>query len=186
MIEQEIKLQFEHVEAARQAVIAAGGRLVVSRRLLDDRLFDFPDERVRQSGMTLRVRRDVSRAYLTLKGPMQSGTIKTREEWETSIGSAAVVEAALAAIGMRQTFRAEKFREEYEIGQARLAIDEAPVGVFVEIEASPEEIGRTSALLQRTQADYRLESYPTLWRRWCEVHGLPPGDMLFGAETAAG
>jgi hypothetical protein len=34
MVEQEVKLQFEDVEAARSAVTTAGGRLVVSRRLL--------------------------------------------------------------------------------------------------------------------------------------------------------
>jgi adenylate cyclase class 2 len=184
MIEQEVKLQFGNLEAARQAVTTAGGRLVVSRRLLDDRLFDFPDGRIRASGMTLRIRRDAECAYFTLKGPVQPGTIKTREEWETSIGSAAIVEAALAAAGMEQMFRSQKYREEYELGQARIAIDEAPVGVFVEIEASPEEIDRASTLLGRTRGDYRVESYPTLWRQWRAVRGLPPGDMLFDTEPA--
>jgi adenylate cyclase class 2 len=182
MIEREVKLQFEHAEAARLAVVTAGGRLVVSRRLLDDRLFDFPDGRLRAMGMTVRVRHDEARAFLTLKGPLLPGVVKAREEFETLIGSAGTVEAALSAVGMRRVFRSQKYREEYDIDQAHIAIDEAPMGVFVEIEASYDAIARTSGLLGRTPADYRVESYPALWRQWRERHALPPGDdMLFDA-----
>lgn len=164
--------------------MTAGGRLVVSRRLLDDRLFDFADARLRAVGMTLRVRRDHEHAYMTLKGPLLPGVIKAREEFETSIGSAETVEAALAMVGIRQVFRAQKYREEYDVDavRAHLAIDETPMGVFLEIEASGDAIDRTSLLLGRTRADHRVESYPTLWRRWREQRGLPPGDMLFGTD----
>jgi inorganic triphosphatase YgiF len=66
-LEQEIKLAFESLEAARRAVLTAGGRLVVSRRLLDDRLFDTADERLRRSGSAFRIRRDGDRTLLTFK-----------------------------------------------------------------------------------------------------------------------
>ena len=180
MTEQEVKLRFATVEAARQAVMATGSRLVVSRRMLDDRLFDFSDGRLRLMGVTLRVRRDADRAYMTLKGPVQPGPVKSREEWETLVGSAATVEAALGFAGFQVMFRSQKYREEYDLDGAHLAIDETPFGVFVEIEAgSPEAIEHVSARLGRTPADYSLVSYPTLWRQWREAQGLPPADMLF-------
>ena len=179
MVEQEVKLQFEDVEAARSAVITAGGRLVASRRLLEDRLFDTASATLQKTGRTLRVRRDHERAFLTVKGPLQRGPVKARDEFETTIGDASIVEAILDALGFRPVFRSQKYREEYELGDAKLAIDDAPVGVFIEIEATPAEISRIAGLVGRTAADYRLESYPTLWRRWCDERGLGVRDMVF-------
>ena len=183
MIEQEVKLAFPQFEAARQAIIAAGGRLVASRRLLEDRLFDLPDGRLRLSGQTLRTRRDSTNGYITFKGPVHPGPVKSREELETRIGDVDVLEAALVAMGFAQVFRAEKYREEYALDAARLAIDDTPFGVFVEIEASPDEIERVARLIGRTPADYSLDSYPTLWRRWCEGAGLPDRDMVFSVSN---
>jgi adenylate cyclase class 2 len=182
MLEQEVKLPFEHAEAARQAIIQAGGRLVVSRRLIDDRLFDHPDSRLQRAGMTLRTRRDVPHSLMTLKGPARPGPVKSREEFETTIGDVDVFETALRAMGFVQTFRAQKFREEYALDDAHLTIDEVPFGVFVEIESSPAEIERVARAIGKTTADYRLESYPALWRAWCASAGLSSRDMLFDAS----
>jgi adenylate cyclase class 2 len=178
-IEQEVKLSFESVEAARQAVQTAGGRLVVSRRLIEDQLFDTADGQLREKGTALRLRRDGIGAVLTWKGPSEAGPVKTREERETRVGDAAVLESILTALDYRPAFRAQKYREEYRLGDAAVTIDETPAGVFVEIEAAPEEIERVAALLERSPADYRLESYPALWRQWCDEHGRAAGDMIF-------
>lgn len=180
MIEQEVKLPFPHLEAARQALNAAGGRLVVSRRLIDDRLFDFVDHRLRRGGMTLRTRRDDGQGLLTFKGPVLPGPVKAREELETRVGDLDILEAALRGMGFVQVFRAEKYREEYALAAAHVTIDEVPFGVFVEIEAPAAEIERAARALGRSPADYRLESYPTLWRQWCQGQGLSDRDMRFG------
>jgi adenylate cyclase class 2 len=181
MLEQEIKLQFPNLESARAAVAAAGGCLTVPRRLIDDQLFDTPDGRLGRAGTALRLRRDHDRAVLTVKGPVLPGPVKSREELETSIGDATIAEAMLTALGFQPYFRSQKFREEYTIGSTHLTVDEAPVGVFVEVEGTPEGISRVSVLLGRTPADYRLESYMELWRRRCSDSGVTePADMLFG------
>src|SRR5687768_1506548 len=122
MLEQEVKLQFDHVEAARQALHTAGGRLVVSRRLIEDRLFDSTGAELHGSGRALRVRRDREAAYLTFKGPVQPGVVKTREELETAIGDASTIESVLAALGFHPIFRSQKYREEYQLGEAKLTI----------------------------------------------------------------
>lgn len=179
MIEQEVKLQFPHVEAARQAVTAAGGRLVLSSRLIEDRLLDTVDVSLRRSGKTLRVRRDGTDTFITFKGPLLPGVVKSREEIETRVGNAAVIEALLGGLGFHQVFKAQKYREEYDLDRAHVTIDRAPVGVFIEIEALPQRIEEVTRLLGRTPADYILDSYPTLWRAWCETHRLPHGDMVF-------
>ena len=178
-LEQEIKLPFPTLEAARQAVLSAGGRLVLSRRLVDDQLFDTPDFTLREAGTAVRVRRDGPRAALTWKGPSQPGPVKSREELETAIGDADTVSRILSSLGYRASFRSQKYREDYTIDGTTVVIDDTPFGVFLEIEASPERIAQVAAALGRTPADYRLESYVGLWRRWCEAHGRPFGDMLF-------
>lgn len=182
-IEHEVKLSFSSVEAARQAVETAGGRLDVSRRLLDDRLFDTADQQLRQRGCALRLRRDGARGIITFKGPVQAGPVKSREEIETAVANADVAEAILSSLGYRRWFRGEKYRAEYLVGEARVTIDDSPVGVFVEIEAAPDAIDAVTTRLGRTPADHRLDSYPGLWAAWCESHGRPFGDMTFEAAA---
>lgn len=179
MLEQEVKLVFESAEAARRTVVDAGGRLVVSRRLLCDTLYDTPDGRLQGVRSALRVRRDRGRGVLTFKGPVQPGAVKTREEIETAVDSAESAERLVSSLGFQPWFRAEKYREEYEVGAARVMVDETPIGVFVEVEASPGDIEQAVRRLGRTPADYRLESYPRLYFAWCERQGVTPGEMLF-------
>lgn len=178
MLEQEVKLEFDDVEAARRLVQATGARLVVSRRLLDDLLFDTPDQQLRKAGKALRIRRDGTNGILTLKGPVQAGTVKTREETETGVDPAAA-EAVLRGLGFRRWFRSQKYREEYVLGACRVMIDETPIGVFLELEGSPEAIERAAAALGRSPVDYRLESYPRLFSQWCEAAGEKFRDMTF-------
>jgi adenylate cyclase class 2 len=179
MLEQEIKLEFESVEAARRSITATGARLEVSQRLLEDRLFDTEQQHLRQAGTALRVRRDGTRAILTFKGPAQPAHIKSREEIETGVGDAEVAEAILHGLGFRCWFRSQKRREEYRLGKALVTIDDTPIGVFVEIEAAPDDIDRVATQLGRSRADYRLESYPRLYARWREAKGIEERDMLF-------
>jgi adenylate cyclase class 2 len=178
-LEQEVKLGYPTVEAARQAAIAAGGRLVVSRRLLDDRFFDTHDFRLRRESQTLRIRRDGDRATLTWKGPPQPGEVKTREEIEAGCTDALDLLALLGALGYVPCFRAQKFREEYRVGTALVTVDETPFAVFVEVEAPPDVIADVVGRLGRSAADYELASYVRLWRQWCQAHDVPFGDMVF-------
>lgn len=158
---------------------AAGGRLDVSRRLLSDVLFDSEDGRLRAEGTAVRVRRDGHRTFLTFKGRVQRGPVKSRDEFETTVGDPEMAELILAGLGLRPWLRTEKFREEYLLGSARVVIDETPIGVFIEIEATPHEIDLAATQLGRGPADYRLESYSRLYFDWCQAHRLPPTNMTF-------
>lgn len=178
-LEQEIKLRYRTIEAARRAVTAAGGRLVVSRRLLDDVFYDAADGRLRRQSQALRLRRDGPHAVLTWKGPPRPGAVKTREEIETDCADADRLAALLGALGYVACFRTQKYREEYRLDEALVTVDEPPFGIFVEIEASPSVIASVAGRLGRHPADYELDSYVALWRRWCEAQGRPFGDMLF-------
>jgi adenylate cyclase class 2 len=178
-IEEEVKLAFDDVEAARRAVATAGGRLVVSRRLIEDRLFDTADGWLRRARLSLRVRRDGADAYLTFKGAPRTGPVKSREEIETHIDDAAIGEALVSALGFRPAFRSQKYREEFALGATRVAIDETPMGVYIEVEGAPADIESAANSLGRSRHDYVLASYPELHADWRRRRNLEPGDCVF-------
>jgi predicted adenylyl cyclase CyaB len=163
MIEQEVKLRFDSHEAARQAVIAAGGRLVRSERPQDDRFLDTADDRLSNGLCALRIRREPGVTTLTFKGPTEAGPVKSREEIETTVADADVAEALLGKLGFTEWWRILKHREDYLIGDVRVFIDRTPVGVFVEIEGTFETITATAHALGRAPRDYILDSYRALY-----------------------
>jgi len=161
-LEQEVKLRFGSLEAARLAVVSAGGRLVQSRRLQSDRFLDTPGLQLSEAKLALRLRREPGAATLTYKGVPQGGPVKSREEIETTVADADALELVFTRLGFTEQWRFEKHREDYAVGDAKVFIDESVVGVFVEIEGRPELIEETAARLGKSPADYILSSYRSL------------------------
>jgi len=167
-------------EEARRRVLGAGATPLRARRLQHDVLVDTADRRLLAAGTALRVRTDGDRAYLTFKGPVRPGPMKAREEIESEAASGAALLAILAALGYAPAFRYEKYREEYAADGAVIAIDETPIGTFVEIEGTTAAIDDLAARLGFTRADFVTASYRTLF-----LAAVPDGaDMLFSASTA--
>ncbi len=178
-LEREVKLPFESAEAARAAVLGIGATPLHGRRLQEDCLLDTTNDDLRRRRSALRVRQDGGRCLLTFKGPVQQAAVKVREELETIAGDGALLMQILAELGYHVWFRYEKYREEFALDDCIIAIDETPVGVFVEIEGGDRGIAAAAQLLGRGPGDYVLESYRGLFVRHCEQHGLEPTDMLF-------
>ena len=179
-LEREIKLRFDSVEAAREAVIATGATPLLGRRLQEDSLLDTEDESLRRRRCVLRVRVENGKSRITFKGPVQPSLVKIREELETVVGDGQLLLRILEELGLHVWFRYEKYREEFSHEDVTVAIDETPVGVFVEIEGSEHGIVATADALGRTQADYVLDSYRCLFLRHREQFGLHGTDMVFG------
>jgi adenylate cyclase, class 2 len=181
-LEREIKLAFENADAARAAVLATGATPLKGRRLQEDCLLDTTNDDLRRRRSALRVRQDGGRYILTFKGPVQPGEVKVREELETLAGDGALLMRILAELGYHVWFRYEKYREEFALDDCIIAIDETPVGVFVEIEGGDRGIAASAQLLGRGPGDYVLDSYRGLFVRYCEQHGMSATDMLFDAD----
>jgi adenylate cyclase class 2 len=81
-------------------------------------------------------------------------------------------------------FRYEKYREEFSHEDVIVAIDETPVGVFVEIEGSEPGIETMAAALGRSRDDYILDSYRGLFLQAREAAGLTTADMVFDPPGA--
>jgi adenylate cyclase, class 2 len=178
-IEREIKLRFQSPEEARERVLSIGATPLRGRRLQEDCLLDTSDDALYQRRCVLRVRSECGRSLLTFKGPVQPGPMKLREEHETVAADGNTLLRILEELGLHIWFRYEKYREEFSAEDVVIAIDETPVGTFVEIEGGEAHIQVTASALGKTTADYITDSYRTLFLQHRAAHGLPNGDMVF-------
>jgi len=179
-LEREIKLRFPDADAAREAVQRAGATPVRSRRFQEDCLLDTADDSLRAMRCVLRVRIESGKSYLTFKGPPVAPSImKIRDELETLVGDGPTLIRILEQLGFRVWFRYEKYREEFALNDVIIAVDETPVGTFVEIEGGDRGIADMAVALGRGPADYMLDSYRRLYVLDCEARGVTPGDMVF-------
>jgi adenylate cyclase, class 2 len=185
-LEREIKLRFDSAEEARARVLALGAVPLLGRRLQEDCLLDTEDERLRRQRSTLRVRSEGGKSLLTFKGPAMPGLVKIREELETVVSDGAALQTILEELGLHVWFRYEKYREEFSNDDVVIAVDETPVGVFVEIEGGEDAIHETARALGRSPADYITDSYRFLFLQHRDANGLAGHDMVFaGLSTEA-
>ena len=182
MTEREVKLRFESPDEARAAIMAAGATPLRCRRLQEDALLDTEDETLRRRRCVLRIRTEAGKSLLTFKGPVQPGSMKVRDEYETVIGDGEVVQRVLEELGLHVWFRYEKYREEYAAEDVTVALDETPVGTFVEIEGSERGILAMTEALGRSSADFILDSYRGLFIKHREKFGFNGVHMVFSEE----
>jgi adenylate cyclase, class 2 len=183
-LEREIKLRFESAADARERILSIGATPLRGRRLQEDCLLDTADDRLYRRRCALRVRSENGKSLLTFKGPVQPGLMKVRQEHETVVADGDTLLTILHELGLRIWFRYEKYREEFSAEDVIIAIDETPVGTFVEVEGGEEHIHRTAAALGKSPDDYLTDSYRTLFVHHCREHGLDATDMMFASINA--
>jgi adenylate cyclase class 2 len=182
MVEREVKLRFENPDEARAAILGAGATPLRCRRLQEDALFDTEDETLRRRRCALRIRTEAGKSLLTFKGPVQPGTMKIRDEYETVVADGAVLRRVLEELGLHVWFRYEKYREEYAAEDVTIALDETPVGTYVEIEGGERGIEAMARALGRSASDFILDSYRGLFIQYRETHDTSGTHMVFPEE----
>jgi len=178
-LEREIKLRFDSADEARDAILAAGATPLRGRRLQEDCLLDTADGMLQRRRCVLRVRMEGGKSRLTFKGPVQASIMKVREELETIVGDGDVLLQVLGYLGFEAWFRYQKYREEFAKDDVIAAIDETPVGVFVELEGGEHGIMAMADAMGRCPADYLLDSYRGLFLKYCDERGIPHNEMVF-------
>ena len=181
-LEREIKLRFASADEARDKILALGAAPLLGRRLQEDCLFDTEDERLRLQRSTLRVRNENGKSLLTYKGPAIPGLIKIRDEFETVVADGEVLQNILEQLGLHCWFRYEKYREEFSLDEVVIAVDETPVGVFVEIEGGEAAIHDTARALGFSSTDYITDSYRFLFLQHRDANGIEGPDMVFAVR----
>jgi adenylate cyclase, class 2 len=151
-------------------------------------LFDDDARRLEGAGAVLRLRQAGGEVLLTYKGrPHFEQGVKRREEREVRVSDAAEADAILRGIGLSRRFRYEKRREEWRTGHCLVALDETPIGSFVEVEGDPSEIRRVVVSLGLDFAAAIPYSYPRLYAMKRKEHPELPEEMVFlDRETEGG
>jgi adenylate cyclase, class 2 len=182
-VEREIKLRFPSAEEARTAILALGATPLLGRRLQEDALLDTPSGLLREKRSALRIRMENGKSRVTFKGPVQPSTMKLREEVETMVGDGLVLLRIFEELGFAVWFRYEKYREEFSYEDVIVAVDETPVGVYVEVEGSERGIEAAAAALGRQPSDYIVESYRGLFLQQRERGCCTGADMVFDTQA---
>ncbi|HEY2587625.1 MAG TPA: class IV adenylate cyclase [Tepidisphaeraceae bacterium] len=143
-LEIEAKMKVDDFDAVRAKLVECGATRV-GAVLETNTFFDTPDRSLLAADRGLRLRRakDLAsgdeRFVVTVKGPAQSGPLKTREEAEVNVDDGERAIAVLRALGYEPQLSFEKRRETWETGGCTVELDELPVlGRFVEIEGPDE------------------------------------------------
>ena len=181
--ETEIKLRISAGAPAAARLLHLHGYVEKSRRTLQaDQLFDLPDLALRNSSRLLRLRSEGGESVLTYKGPPRPGPHKSREELETPVASGRTLKSILLRLGYRPSFGYEKYRTTFQkAGEGRpanVALDETPIGVFLELEGPADWIDGTARELGFSPRDYITASYGSLYREYVKKSG-GPADMRF-------
>ena len=209
-VEIEIKLSIRDITALRTRLRNLRAREITPRTYELNTLYDTPRQDLRRRGRLIRVRiehlasstanqhqPENATAILTYKGPAPSSPrlekpgkthpkidthFKIKDEAEVSVTNPADLQRILHGLGLRPSFRYEKFRTTYaipRISNLKIELDETPVGIFLELEGTTAAIDRTARLLGYTRKDYSTETYGSLYLADCRRRGQKPGDMLF-------
>lgn len=114
-------------------------------------------------GCALRLRRVNGRAILTFKQRFPSKSpIKHQQEEETPVDDAEAVHAILSALGFRVGLVYEKRRVHWNLGTAKIVMDELPFGLYMEIEASERQIRQVEKKIGADRLPAVMETYPRL------------------------
>ncbi|HTM15481.1 MAG TPA: class IV adenylate cyclase [Terracidiphilus sp.] len=184
-IETEIKFRVEDAGALAARLRKAGFDEETPRTFESNVLFDTPDRKMRARTEILRIRSYGGRWVITHKrlpdaGPGEDAH-KHRIETETQVGDGEVLAEVFRSIGLVQAFRYEKWRSEWSDHQGHCVIDETPIGIFAELEGTPEWIDRTATQLGVDRSSYITLSYGRLFEQWCAEHKCPANDLTFEA-----
>lgn len=188
----EIKIKLANVQATRRRLLELGFRLSHRRTLEDNTLFDTPDRSLRKDRSILRLRRYGPRWMVTYKGtPAEDSFYKSRVELETPVEKPQSIRAIFDALGFRPVFRYQKYRSRFvpsgtterRAPTREVALDETPIGNFLELEGSRAWIDDVARQLGYSRNDYSTASYGALYLEECHKRNIPPGDMLFASRS---
>ena len=188
----EIKLKVEDPRALKQRLEECGFVVVERRHFESNIVFDYRDSHLRRARSLLRLRNKGNRHILTFKGPPHaSNSYKIRTEIEMEVDDGDTLQQILKALGLRSTFRYEKYRTAYaEKGRRKtedvplLVYDETPIGPYIELEGPGKWIDRMARRLGYQKRDYITASYAALYRKQCRRNGVKPGDMVFSRNNS--
>jgi adenylate cyclase, class 2 len=200
-IEVEVKIRCDDVDRLLSSGLSV--EIEEDRHLEDNYVFQLPDGKLRK-GQYLRIRHTGDgegsgrrrAGVLTYKGkPRRVANAdggknkgkKVREEIETTVGQPPKLVKILKRLGLRRSFRYQKYRTIFRVtlpdGRSLDAMyDETPIGNFLELEGDAAIIEAVAAALGYGPSQFVADSYVEMHMKRSNSPGeVPTSDMLFEA-----
>jgi adenylate cyclase, class 2 len=176
----EVKFYVNQLEPLADRLEEAGYRLAEARVHEVNLRFDTPERELTDARKVLRLRKD-RRIHLTFKGPgVDEEGVRRRQELEMTVSSFDTARSFLEALGYEISFIYEKHRTTYALEDIVIALDETPMGKFLEIEGpTAEKIQQAARQLSLNWEVRILHSYIHLFERVSQVLGLKFRDLTF-------
>jgi adenylate cyclase, class 2 len=140
---------------------------------------DTPTATLRSAGSGLRIRTATddsgkSRSLITLKGPLQPGQLKTREETQFAVTDPAAATKMFEILGYRPTLSFQKRRQSWTFQGCEVELDELPyLGSYVEIEGdSNDRVMAARAALGLADLPLISEGYVAILAKYLHDHGI--------------
>lgn len=185
--ETEIKVRISDAEDILRRLQALHCRSVSERHFEDNFLMDFPDRALRKNRSLIRVRCAQGRALLTYKGPPEeAGIFRRLEEIETGMDDGAHALEILRKLGLHVWFRYQKYRTEYSLDGVMIAVDETPIGDYVELEGAEHGILALARKWGFDVSEFIRHNYHALYIEACHARGIKPGNMVFDPDDLSG
>jgi len=204
-VEVEVKLRCDDIACLTEAGLDL--EAVHERHFEDNWVYELPDGKLRK-GQYLRIRYTGNgdstvrarhgHGVLTYKGKARADGAsqkgknkgkKVREEIETTIGRPTKMVKILNRLGLRRSFRYQKYRSVYRVtlddNRKLLAMfDETPIGNFLELEGDAEVIELVASRIGFKPDAYVADSYVEMQLARCIARGEPLTDMVFPPTKA--
>jgi len=142
MLEIELKVQVDSLDPIREQLLKRNAQF--SGRIHEhDIYYNAPHRDFGSTDEALRVRYTDDHAVITYKGAkLAKYGLKAREELNTVVESGEVFEQILVRLGFVKTAEVNKWRENYRLESAAIALDAVDeLGTFVEIEVMADPDG---------------------------------------------
>ena len=102
-------------------------------------------------------------------------------EYETAVADPEALRSVLLGLGFEVLYRYQKYRATYRLEAVEAAVDETPLGTFVELEGAPNDVDRAAAALGVAPPDYIRATYRELQEADANARGVVAGDMLLNS-----
>ncbi|MCX6688302.1 MAG: class IV adenylate cyclase [Methanoregula sp.] len=140
MIEIELKVRVDSLDPIREELNRREAKSF-GRIHEHDLYYNAPHRDFAETDEAMRVRYTNDHAVITYKGAkLRAFGLKAREELNTAVELGEVFEQILVRLGFTKTTEVNKWRENYRLGNAAIALDTVDeLGTFVEIEIMTDE-----------------------------------------------
>lgn len=140
MLEVELKVRVPGLDPVRERLLALSADFC-GKAHEHDIYYNAPHRDFGKTDEAVRVRYTNNHAVVTYKGPkIKKYGLKAREELNFSVESGETFEKMLDRLGFTKTLEVNKWRENYRLGRASIALDQVEeLGTFAEIEIITED-----------------------------------------------